>query len=86
MNRHLTTRAIERALWFSELSTALDDGERLLEELIAEKVSPADTERLRLRLIELRTELQRLNRVNFADSRIIGSAWPNRAENLPGRP
>jgi hypothetical protein len=79
MNRHLTTRAIERARWFSELSTALDDGERLLAELIAEKISPADTERLRLRLIELRTELQRLNRVDLADSRIVGSAWPDRA-------
>jgi hypothetical protein len=80
MNRHLTTRAIERARWFSELSTALDDGERLLTELIAEKVSPADTERLRLRLIELRTELQRLNRVDLTDGRIVGSSWPDRTE------
>jgi hypothetical protein len=80
MNRHLTTRAIERARWFSELSAALDDGERLLGELIAEKVSPTDTERLRLRLIELRAEVERLNRVNLADGRIVGSAWPDQVK------
>ena len=80
MNQHLTTRAIERARWFSELSTALDDGERLLAELIAEKISPADTERLRLRLIELRAELQRINRVSLTDDRIVGSTWPNSAK------
>jgi hypothetical protein len=78
MNRHLTTRAIERARWFAELSTALDDGERLLAELIAEKVSPTDAERLRLRLIELRAEVERLNRVDLTHGRIVGSAWPDR--------
>jgi hypothetical protein len=86
MNRHLTTRAIERARWFSELSTALDDCERLLAELIIEKVSPADTERLRLHLIELRTELQRLNRVDLTDSRIVGSAWPGHAATRADHP
>jgi hypothetical protein len=80
MNRHLTARAIERAHWFSELSTALDDGERLLAALIAEKVSPPDTERLRLRLIELRTELQRLNRVDLTNGRIVSSTWPDRTK------
>jgi hypothetical protein len=78
MNRHLTIRAIERARWFSDLSTALDEGERLLAELIVEKVSPPDTERLRLRLIELRAELERVNRVRLTDRRIVGSAWPGR--------
>lgn len=86
MDRHLTTRAIERARWFSELSTALDDGERLLAELIAEKISPGDTERLRLRLIELRIELQRINRVSLTDGRIVGSTWPDRAILRPDRP
>jgi hypothetical protein len=80
MNRHLTIRAIERARWFSELSAALDDGERLLAELIAEKVSPADTERLRLRLVELRSEVERLNRVDLTHGRIVGSTWPDRPQ------
>jgi hypothetical protein len=86
MNRHLTIRAIERARWFSELSTALDEGERLLAELIAEKISPADTERLRMRLIELRAELQRINRVNLTDDRIVGSTWPDWAKPQPDQP
>jgi hypothetical protein len=79
MNRHLTTRAIERARWFSELSVALDDGERLLAELIVERVSPPDTERLRLRLKELRAELLRLNRVSLNEGRIVGPIWPDGA-------
>jgi len=78
MKRHVSPRAIDRARWFSELSTALDEGERLLGELIAERVSPADTERLRLRLIELRQELLRLNRVGLTGGRVVGSIWPDR--------
>jgi len=80
MNRHLTTRAIERSRWFSELSAALDEGERLLAQLIAEQVSPPDTDRLRLRLVELRAEVGRLNRVRLAGERIVGAAWPDRAQ------
>jgi len=78
MKRHVSPRAIDRARWFSELSIALDDGERLLGELIAERVSPADTERLRLRLIDLRQELLRINRVGLTGDRVVGSAWPDR--------
>lgn len=73
MKRHLSSRAITQARWFAELSTALDDGERLLSQLIAEGVSPTDSERLRLRLIELRAEVVRLNRANLIGSRIVGS-------------
>jgi hypothetical protein len=79
MKRHLTARAMDRARWFAELSTALDDGERVLAQLIAEEVSPGDTERLRLRLIDLRAELLRLDRVSLTDDRIVGSAWPDQA-------
>lgn len=79
MNRHMTARAVDRARWFSELSAALDDGERVLSQLIAEGVSPADTHRLRVRLIELRAELIRLNRVSLSESRIVGPAWPSQA-------
>lgn len=79
MNRHLTSRTIARAHWFAELSTALDEGDRVLSQLIAEQVSSADTERLRLRLVELRAELRWLNRVSLTEGRIAGSAWPDRA-------
>jgi len=79
MKRHISPRAIDRTRWFSELTTALDEGERLLAELIAERVSPTDTERLRRRLIELRQELLRLNQVSLVEDRVIGSVWPDRA-------
>jgi len=77
MDRHVSSRAMVRARWFAELSTALDDGQLLLSQLIAEGFRTSDTERLRLRLIELRAELQRLNRVSLADNRIVGGAWPD---------
>ena len=83
MDRHLSSRAISRAHWFAELSATLDEGERLLSQLIAEGISPAETERLRLRLIELRAEVLRLNRVNLIGSRIVGSAWPDDAIQPP---
>jgi hypothetical protein len=76
MNRHQSLRATIRAHWFAELSTAIDDGERILAELIAEGVSPAETGRLQLRLIELRAEIGRLNRVSLAKNRVVGSKWP----------
>lgn len=79
MNRHLNSRAIVRARWLADLSAALDEGERVLSQLIAEGVSPGDTERLRLRLIELRTELKLFNRVSLTEGRIVGAAWPERA-------
>jgi hypothetical protein len=76
MKRHLSARAINRARWISELFGALDEGERLLEELIAKQVSPIDTERRRLRLIDLRQELLQLNRVALDEDRVVGSTWP----------
>ena len=77
MNRHLRPRALVRANWFAELSSALDDGERLLNDLIAEGVSPIETHRLRSRLIELRAELERLNHVKLAGQRVVGPGWPS---------
>lgn len=82
MNRHLNSRALVRARWLAELSAALDEGERVLSQLIGEGVNSADTERLRLRLIELRTELKLLNRVSLTEGRIVGTAWPERANAL----
>ena len=79
MKRHLTPRAVNRSRWFGELSAAIDEGERVLAELIAARICPADTERLRLRLIELRAELVRLNRVSLTRKRVVGSSWPDEA-------
>ncbi len=76
MDRHLTARALDRARWFAELSAALDDGQRLLSQLAAEGSDPIETERLRLRLIELRGELNRINRVSITEGRIVGPGWP----------
>jgi hypothetical protein len=80
MNRHLTARAIVRATWFAELSIALDDGERVLAELMAEGFSPDETERLRLRLAALRIQLGRINRVGLSEERVVGPAWPADAD------
>jgi hypothetical protein len=82
MKRHITPRAVSRANWFTELSAALEDGEHILAQLIAAKISPADTERLRLRLIELRAELDRINRVSLTGERVVGSAWPDGASHM----
>ena len=79
MKRHLTPRAVNRARWFADLSAALDDGERVLAELVAAGVSSAETERLRLWLIDLRAELGRLNKVDLDQDRIIGTGWPHQA-------
>ncbi len=76
MNRHLTARALDRARWFAELSAALDEGQRLLSRLAAEGSDPIETERLRLRLVELRGELDRINRVSVTKGRIVGPGWP----------
>lgn len=83
MKRHLTPRAVNRARWFADLSAALDDGERVLAELVAAGVSPAETERLRIRLVELRAELGGLNKVDFDQDRIIGTGWPHQASAGP---
>jgi len=80
MKRHLSARAIDRARWFSELSAALEQARLLLAQLAAEGASPAETEPLRVRLIALREELERVNRVSLEEDRVVGTAWPGRAE------
>ena len=82
MNRHLTARAVDRARWFAELSAALDKGQRVLAQLAAEGAEPVETERLWLRLIELRAELGRLNRVSLNEERIVGPKWPDETSNM----
>ena len=76
MKRHLTARAVNRARWFAELSAALDQGQRVLAELAGEGADPVEVDRLRRRLIDLRAELDRLNRVDLAEDRIVGTTWP----------
>ncbi len=80
MKRHLSARAIDRARWFSELSAALDQAQLLLSRLAAEGASPAETEPLRLRLLALRAELERVNRVVLDEDRIVGPAWPGQSD------
>jgi hypothetical protein len=75
MKRHLSARAIDRARWFAELSAALDQAQRLLSQLAAEGASPSETEPLRMRLLIIRVELERLNRVSLTKGRIVGTAW-----------
>lgn len=77
MKRHLTPRAVNRARWFAELSNALDEGQRVLAQLAAEGADAAEIERLRLRLIELRAELARLDRVDLNENRVVGGIWPD---------
>jgi|PlaIllAssembly_1097288.scaffolds.fasta_scaffold779251_1 hypothetical protein len=78
MNRHLTAHAIVRSRWTAELATALEDAERVLAQLVVEGISSFDAEQLRLRLIALRPEVQRLNRVSLTEGRIVGPSWPVR--------
>ena len=84
MKQHLTPRAVNRARWFAELSAALDEGERVLAELVTAGVDSAETERLRLRLVDLRAELGRLDKVSLDQDRIIGTGWPDQASARQG--
>ena len=77
MNRHFSKRALTRARWFSDLTDALDHAQNLLSQLAGEGAEPAEVERINRRLVEIRTELLRLNRVSLADNRIVGAAWPD---------
>ena len=76
MRRHLTPRALQRAQWFSDLSTALREAERLLLLLESHGGFPIETVRLRLRVEAVRSELDVLNRVMLPEGRIVGPSWP----------
>lgn len=83
MTRYLTSRAANRIRWYDELSAVLEDGERVLGEMISSGVGSAETEGLRLRLIALRADLGRLNRISLTEERIVGPAWPDKAAGTP---
>ena len=51
--------------------------------MISSGVGSAETEGLRLRLIALRADLGRLNRISLTEERIVGPAWPDRAAGTP---
>ncbi|WP_294121789.1 hypothetical protein [Sphingomonas sp.] len=66
MNPNIVPRAAGRARWLAELSAALDEAQMLLAQLVAEQVSQADADQLRLSIDELRAELKVLHRRGFA--------------------
>ena len=76
MHRHLTPRALNRALWFQDLTAALGEAETLLAMLEADGGFPAETVRLKARVQAVRSELELLNRVVLGEGRVVGPGWP----------
>ncbi len=76
MRRHLTPRALKRAKWFKDLSAALAEAEKLLAILEADGGFPAETARLKVRVHNVRAELELLNRVMLGEGRVVGKSWP----------
>lgn len=76
MHRHLTPRALQRAQWFKDLTAALAEAEKLLGILEADGGFPVEAARLRIRVQNVRSELELLNRVMRGEGRVVGSAWP----------
>jgi len=62
MNQNFVPRATSRTKWLVELSSALDEAQILLSQLMAERIGEADAECLRAEIVELRTQLRLLNR------------------------
>lgn len=76
MHRHLSPRAIERAIWFADITTALGEAEKLLALLERDGGHPEETGRLRQRIQIVRSELNLLNRVILGEGRIVQGSWP----------
>lgn len=76
MHRHLTPRTLERAQWFSDLTSALGEADKLLILLERDDRFAVETGRLRQRIEVLRTEVAQLNRVISGEGRIVTSDWP----------
>ena len=75
MNRPVNARSLERSQWFSEISLALEEAERLLSAL-EDQGRTAETNSLRLRIEIVRAELESFNRASPAESRLVDSVWP----------
>jgi hypothetical protein len=73
MNQEVILRAASRARWIAELSAALAEAQQLLACLVAERVELADADRLRIRIEDIRAELQWLHRRGFASKRMAGA-------------
>lgn len=79
MHRHLTPRAIRRAQWFADVTTALGEAEKLLALLERDGGYPEETGQLRQRIQIVRSELSLLNRVILGEGRIVPGSWPESA-------
>lgn len=79
MQRRLTPRALQRAQWYSDLTAALGEADKLLWLLDRDAAFPAETSSLRRRIQALRSELALLDRVASGKDRILGPVWPNQA-------
>jgi hypothetical protein len=77
MQQHLTRRALERAQWFSDLTRALTEAEKLLKLMEADGGFPLETARLRQRVETVRIELDLLNRAIPTQGRIVNGEWPS---------
>jgi hypothetical protein len=86
MNPRYVPRAVSRARWLAELSAALDEAQALLTQLAVARVGEAEANLLRLRIDELRAELQSLHRRSFATEeeveapRLIHPDWRPRRD------
>ena len=76
MQRHLSPRAIERAIWFADITAALGEAEKLLALLERDGGYPEETGQLRQRIQIVRSELNLLNRVILSEGRIVPGSWP----------
>lgn len=76
MQRRLTPRALQRAQWYSDLTAALGEADKLLWLLDCDAAFPAETSSLRRRIQALRSELALLDRVASGEDRILGPGWP----------
>lgn len=85
MHRHLTPRSLKRAQWFKDLTTALAEAEKLLAILEADGGFPVETARLRIRVQNVRSELELLNRVMLGEGRVVGKSWPDPAPAQAGK-
>ena len=85
MHLHRTSRALQRAQWFFDLSYALAEAEKLLAMMEADGSFPDEAARLRLRIRVVRSELALLNKVVLSEGRVVG-AWPNPAPVPAARP
>ena len=75
MNRPIHRRSTERTLWLHETSIALEEAERILAMLAAQRRS-AEAPTLMLRIQTVRAELESFNRVDLVESRLVDAVWP----------